>query len=172
LVDDSPFPSDSWEKRGYFVGITEHVSHAMMFKVLTDDTRKILYCLNIRSAVDLKTRNLRMDPLNDTVESPIIRSRHDSSLHGERRADMPIIDPNDLVGCTFLLPQQEDGQHFRARIVKALDDYESDLGTQPDRIRFLCSGSSPKCRFVMSVCPTQNSNLRGRVNSNPVMEGF
>jgi hypothetical protein len=52
---------------------------------------------------------------------------------------MPIIDPNDLVGRTFLLPQQEDGQCFRARIVKALDDYESDLGTQPDRIHFLCS---------------------------------
>jgi hypothetical protein len=50
---------------------------------------------------------------------------------------MPILDLNDLVGRTFLLPQQGDGQCFRARIVKALDDYESDLGTQPDRIRFL-----------------------------------
>ena len=62
LVDDSPFPSDPREKRGYFVGIAEHVGHAMTFKVLTDDTRKILYRSNIRSAADSKSRNLRLDP--------------------------------------------------------------------------------------------------------------
>jgi hypothetical protein len=93
------------------VGIAEHVGHAMTFKVLTDDTQKIVYHSNIRSAVDSKTHNLRLDPLNDDVTSSILCSCHDSSLHGER-ADMPIIDPNDLVVCTFLLPQQDDGQCF------------------------------------------------------------
>ena len=39
---------------------------------------------------------------------------------------MPIIDPNDLVGRTFLLTQ-EHVQRLRARIVKALDYYEGDL---------------------------------------------
>ena len=70
---------------------------------------------------------------------------------------MPIIDPNDLVGRTFLLPQQEDGQCFRARIVKALDDYESDLGTQPDRIRFLCSAKDGDFEEILSYSELMDS---------------
>jgi hypothetical protein len=40
-LDDSDFPSDSREKRGHFVGISESVRHAMTFKILTDDTLKL-----------------------------------------------------------------------------------------------------------------------------------
>ena len=36
---------------------------------------------------------------------------------------MPILEPHDLVGRTFIIPQ-EDGQHIRARIVKAIDDHD------------------------------------------------
>ena len=104
------------------MGIAEHVGHAMTFKVLTDDTKKIIYHSNIRLALDPKSRNLRLDPLNDDEYiKPIIQSRHDSPDHGE--GSMPIVDPNDLIGRTFLMPQQEDGQQFRARIVQAIDDF-------------------------------------------------
>ena len=37
-VDDNDFPSESTEKLGYFVRISEHVGHALTVKVLTDDT--------------------------------------------------------------------------------------------------------------------------------------
>jgi hypothetical protein len=115
LVADSPFPSDSCEKHGYFVGIAEHVGHAMMFKVLTDDTRKLVYHLNIRSVVNLKSHNLHLDPLtsNDESKPPIIKSHHDSMDYGEgNMPTMLMIDPHNLVGRTFLLPPQEDRQHF------------------------------------------------------------
>jgi hypothetical protein len=42
-LDDSDFPSDSREKRGHFVGISESVGHAMTFKILTDDTLKVIH---------------------------------------------------------------------------------------------------------------------------------
>ena len=45
---------------------------------------------------------------------------------------MSILDPNDLVGRTFII-LQEDGQRLRAMIVKAIDDYEGDL--QRDSLR-------------------------------------
>jgi hypothetical protein len=45
---------------------------------------------------------------------------------------MSIIDPNDLVGQTFLMPRQEDGQRFHARIVRALEDHETELAKEPD----------------------------------------
>jgi hypothetical protein len=41
--DDSDFPSDSHEKRGHFVGISKSVGHAMTFKILTDDTLKVIH---------------------------------------------------------------------------------------------------------------------------------
>jgi hypothetical protein len=167
LVDDSPFPSDSRGKCGYFVGITEHVGHAMTFKVLTNDTQKIIYHLNIQLADDSKTHNLHLDPLNDDITSPIIRSHHNSSHHGEGNvpSNMPIINPHDLVGRTFLLPQQKDHcQCFCARIVKALDDYESDLGTQPDCIHFLCSAKDGKFEEILSdsvSCQSRVTWIRG-----------
>jgi hypothetical protein len=145
LVDDSPFPSDSRGKCEYFVGIATHVGHAMMFKVLMDGAHKIMHCLNIWLAVDSKTHNLWLDPINNA--KLVICSRHDSPHHGEQHLTsdsdqslpMPTIDPHDLVGRMFLLPQQEDGQCFRACIIKALDDYKSELGIQPEHIHFLCS---------------------------------
>ena len=49
-VDGSDFLSDSTEKCGRWVGIAEHVGHAMMFKIFTDDTHKALFCSNLCSA--------------------------------------------------------------------------------------------------------------------------
>ena len=128
----------------------------MTFKILTDDTRKIIYRSNIRSALDPNSRNLCMDPLNDEAHiKPIIKSRHDSasgdsSDHGEEACAMPVVDPNDLVGRTFLMPEQEDGQRFRARIVRAIEDHERDLEKDPDRIQFLCSVNDDQFEVILS----------------------
>jgi len=35
---------------------------------------------------------------------------------------MHLIDPQDLVGCTFLLNEQDDGQRYRAKIVVCVTD--------------------------------------------------
>ena len=40
--------------------------------------------------------------------------------HGEIPSSTMMIDPMDLVGHTFLLPEHEDGQRFRARIIECL----------------------------------------------------
>ena len=57
-IDDSDFPSDTTEKRGRFVGIAEHVGHAMSYKILTDDTHKIICRSNVRPADDPGSQNL------------------------------------------------------------------------------------------------------------------
>ena len=51
---------------------------------------------------------------------------------------IPILDPSDLVGRTFLL-DKEDGQHIRARIVKAIDDYEGDIARDSSCLKFVCT---------------------------------
>ena len=149
-IDDSDFPSDSREGLGWFVGVSENVGCPMTCKILTMDTNKILYHGNVRSAEDSEHANLRVDPLNQNPPK-IIKSKSDPSdstsdnshMDGEVPADgestdqgkgsssMPVFDPSDLVGRTFLMNPQEDGQCFRARIVQALEDHDADLEKNP-----------------------------------------
>ena len=51
------FPSGSRERRGRFLGVTEHVGHHMTFKVLTDNTQKVIYRSTIRSALNIQDRS-------------------------------------------------------------------------------------------------------------------
>ena len=62
-VDYSYFLPHSTEKCGFWVGITEHVVHAMTFKVLTDDIQNIVFRSNLRSAEEPTEINLRLYPL-------------------------------------------------------------------------------------------------------------
>jgi hypothetical protein len=55
---DSDLPSDSREKRGHFVGISKSVRHAMTFKILTDNTLKVIHQSNVRLALNLHAKNL------------------------------------------------------------------------------------------------------------------
>ena len=51
------FPSGSRERRGRFLGIAESVGHHMTFKILTDDTQKVIHRSTIRSALNPQDRN-------------------------------------------------------------------------------------------------------------------
>jgi len=60
-TEKSHFPSVSNEKPGHFVGISEHLGHALTFLILTNKTQKIIHQLVVRSATNLDVRNLRAD---------------------------------------------------------------------------------------------------------------
>lgn len=124
-LDDSDFPSESTEKLGRFVGISENVGHALTFKILTDDTKKVIHRSRIHSALDPKERNLRIDnnEFNKRSSTPIIKSKHEDDLAAGK--SMPTFDPTTLIGRTFLLPPEEDGQCFRGKIVKTIIEREN-----------------------------------------------
>jgi hypothetical protein len=50
---------------------------------------------------------------------------------------MVSIDPKDLIECTFLKDSKDDGQRFRARIVRAFVDKEEDIKKGPEYMRFI-----------------------------------
>jgi hypothetical protein len=168
LVDETTFPSKSKELRGRWVGVSENVGHFMTYKIMTDDTHQIIHRSNIRSAADPNARNLRLDPLNDklpevirslckaspasdhgedfslhsmepTNEHSHMESTPDPSEHPSTGDDMVIVDPQELLGCTFLMDTQEDGQRFRARIVECLSDHESNVRRSDDHVKFRIS---------------------------------
>jgi hypothetical protein len=113
---------DSREKRRHFVGISESVGHAMTFKILTDDTLKVIRRSNVRLALNPHAKNLLLDLLESgEVATPIVKSCHDSADDGEILPPMPVIDPSELIGRTFLM-DKEDGQQHCARILNVIDE--------------------------------------------------
>jgi len=131
------FPSESHESRGQFVGFAEHVGHAMTFKVLTNETQKVLCRSNVHSALVPGEQNLRVDLIGGE-EPSFVKLCHDATTHqpfnpgGDLTPIPPQAEekevtytsqplrfhPSDLIGWTFLLGPQEDRQQFCAGLCK------------------------------------------------------
>ena len=103
--NDNDFLLESTEKLGHFVDISEHVSHTHTLKLLTDDTKKIINRSRIRSALNPKERNLRVDPKPDDHPPKVLQSKHENDLQNGKV--MPTLDHTDLIGREFLLPSEE-----------------------------------------------------------------
>src|SRR5687767_10593842 len=57
-TEESHFLSMSNEKSGRFVGVSEHIGHALTFMILTNDTQTIIQWLVIRTATGQASKNL------------------------------------------------------------------------------------------------------------------
>jgi len=127
--ESTTFPSESKESCGHFVGFAEHVGHAMTFKVLADDSQQVPFHSAICSAIDPGEQNLRVDPLGRKLPSfmklshdPVTKMPFDPGSQDPdtpltkedetKLSQLPMFHPSDLVGWTFLLDPQEDGQRL------------------------------------------------------------
>jgi len=143
------FPSASNEKQGWWVGVATHVGDFLTYKVLTQ-TNQIIYRSVLRSANDPAKRNKRLSPIAGEMTSNIIEDktfvRSNFNPDGDRLDDsgptvqrrMVTIDPKDLIGRTFLKDTEEDGQRFRARVVRAIVENKEELKACPDYLKFIC----------------------------------
>jgi hypothetical protein len=62
----------------------------------------------------------------------------------------PIFNPEDLIGLTFLMDEQADGQKCRGRIVELIEDHESKLEDNPTRIKFRVSVNEDKAEEIIT----------------------
>jgi hypothetical protein len=181
LVDETTFPSESKELRGRWVGVSENVGHFMTYKILTDDTRRIIHHSNIHSMADPNARNLHLDLLNDKPPeviqslckaSPASDHGEDFSLHSmeptedfslhsteptdenpecpSTRDNTVIVNPQELLGRTFLMDTQEDGQRFRDRIVECISDHESNVRRSDDHVKFRISVNEDEYKEIIT----------------------
>jgi len=110
-IDDASFPSDSKELCGHWVGISENVGNFMTFKILTVDSKKVIYRSNIPDA-----KKNHLDHLNINIPQ-VIQSAIDRGIcntysplpdHGEGNAQQGNAelssseDTNDEIGQTRL----------------------------------------------------------------------
>jgi hypothetical protein len=92
------------------------------------------------------------------VATPIVKSHHDLADDGEILPPMPVIDPSELIGCTFLMDKQ-DGQQHCARILNVIDEeeickhigkHERELFRQPGHVQFVCSVNDDNYEEILS----------------------
>ena len=174
---DQNFPSESEERAGYWVGFGEHCGDVMTHKLLDHDTQKLFY----RSAVRPKktsTPNHRLaphggevsassDPSEDKISSgsPLgypegyspnqkaptvfIRSRDEENPSGSK--PMPTFDPSDLIGRTFLLAPEENGERHRAKVTRqVVEIIDQDNGQRVEHIIFILDIRNGKVEELIS----------------------
>jgi hypothetical protein len=88
--------------------------------------------------------------MEPTDEHPYTESTPDQSEHPSTGDDMVIVDPQELLGCTFLMDTQEDGQRFRARIVEYISDHESNLCRSDDHVKFRISINEDEYKEIIT----------------------
>ena len=82
-TEESHFPSMSNEKSGRFVGVSEHVGHALTFMILTDNTEKIIHQSVIQTATDPSSENLQATNPPDREPVGHIWSYIDDNIQGD-----------------------------------------------------------------------------------------
>jgi hypothetical protein len=139
------FSSDSNEELGHWVGVAANVGDALTPKLLTSN-QKVICRSVIWSALDPTLRHKRLAPLggeqgtNHAGDIIFVRSNLDNPASDGPNVPSrtPTIDPEDLIGRSFLKDTEADGQRFRAKIVRAIIEMDSELKGDPNHIRFIC----------------------------------
>jgi hypothetical protein len=88
----------------------------------------------------------------------ILKSRNDFSnvknMDEYKLADTPlpssVFNPQDLIGRSFLIDEQPDGQKARGQIVQIIKDHESSLEDNPTRIKFRVSVNNDKAEEIIT----------------------
>ena len=124
-VHDGTFPSDGTERKGRFVGVATSVGDAMTYKIVDDETNKLLYRSSVRSAVDSKAPNRRLLDLDGEGSKPV----KEFVKLGQSRSPK-VFDPDEmseLIGRTYLTDTDEQGNKYRARIVRCIEEFDEEL---------------------------------------------
>ena len=119
----------------------------MTYKILTDDTSKVIYRSSLRPAMSPMDRNKRADLLDGEELTPTLKSPD-----GERSQakPLPVFDPSELIGRTFLMQHKGDGEPATAKIIREITERDTKLADQPERKRFLASVNDDEFQEVVT----------------------
>ena len=166
---DLNFPSSSNEKKGYWVGFADNQGDFLTWRILTEDTQKILIRSGVRSALRTTTNQRLASPSGEgtTLPFPIPYSQSQNYLPldpldastpnfehfvksqtGEDE-DNPIpmanIDIPNLLGRSFLLPPEDNGERHMAKVID-IDDHGQTL----EDIKFKLKINKDQAEEIMS----------------------
>jgi len=179
------FDDASDESAGRFVGFSESVGHDMTYKILDENTNKVIFRSRIRLAT--LDPNRQLDPVDATNNDDVDGTDNDDHANeeviepvpddgeevvnefdpGGNAGRMAIIDPNDLIGRSYLTQPAEDGQRMRLRIVEILDQEEEERLRDPLLMRFRAINGQDTYEEVVTY-----NQLLGHLDDNDGDEGI
>ena len=167
---DFHLPSTSNEKKGYWVGFAANQGDSLTWRTLTEDTQRIIICSGIQNALSTITNQCLASPSGEGTTLPfsIPYPQHSknslpldpfdeytpnfeqfvNSQSGEDE-DNPIhmatIDILNLLGRSFFLPPEDNGEHPMANIID-IDDH----GPPLEDIKFKLKINKDQADEIMS----------------------
>ena len=148
---DLNFPSSSNEKKGYWVGFADNQGDSLTWRILTEDTHKIIICSGVRSALrtttnqhlaspsgegttlpfpipypQQSTNSLPLDPLDASTPNfePFVKSQ--SGEDEDNPIPMANSDIPNLLGRSFHLLPEDNGERHMAKNID-IDDHGQPL---------------------------------------------
>ena len=167
---DFHFPSPSNEKKGYWVGFADNPGDRLTWRILTEDTQKIIICSGVRSALRTTTNqclaspsgegptipfsipypqqsknSLPLDPFDESTTNFEQFVNSQSGEDEDNPIHMANIDIPNLLGRSFLLPPEDNGEHHMAKIID-IDDHGQPL----EDIKFKLKINKDQAEEIMS----------------------
>ena len=154
------YPSVSGEQAAHWVGFGEHVGDPITHKCLDGDTKKILYRSAVRPSDSAHPNKRLMPDGGHSSKTPktivFVRPRQDNSQSATK--PMAEYNPDDLIGRTSLLPQNEQGERLRATIKRKVIETSKHLDDRHDntikKINFHLDVGKGRSEAVMSYVQT------------------
>ena len=167
---DLNFPSSSNKKKGHWVGFADNQGDSLTWRILTEDTQKIIIRSGVRSALRTTTNQRLASPSGEgtTLPFPIPYSQKSQnslpldpldastpnfehfvkSQTGEDE-DNPIpmanIDIPNLLGRSFILPPEYNGKRHMAKVIDIVDH-----GQTLEDIKFKLKINKDQAEEIMS----------------------
>ena len=167
---DLKFPSSSNEDKGYWVGFAANEGDSLTWRILTEDTQKIIICSAVQGALRTTTNQCLASPSGEETtlpfsipypqqsKNPLPIDPFDGSTpnfeqfvksqSGEDE-DNPIhivnIDIPNLLFRSFFLPPEDNGEHHMAKIID-MDDHGQPL----EGIKFMLKINKDQAEEIMS----------------------
>ena len=167
---DLNFPSSSNEKQGYWVGFADNQGDSLTWRILTEDTHKIIICSGVCSALrtttnkhlaspsgegttlpfpipypQQSTNSLPLDPLDASNPNFEQFIKSQSGEDEDNPIHMANIDIPNLLGRSFLLPPEDNGERHMAKIID-IDDHGQPL----EDIKFKLKINKDQAEEIMS----------------------
>ena len=167
---DLNFPSSSNEKKGYWVGFADNQGDSVTWRILTEDTQKIIIRSGVRSALRTTTNqrlasssgegttlpfpipypqqssnSLPLDPIDASTSNFEQFVKSQSGEDEDHPIPMTNIDIPNLLGRSFLLSPEDNGERYMAKIID-IDDH----GQHLEDIKFKLKISKDQAEEIMS----------------------
>ena len=167
---DFHLPSSSNEKKGYWVGFAANQGDSLTWRTLTEDTHMIIICSGIQSALRTTTNqclaspsgegttlpssipypqqsknSLPLDPFDESTPNFEQFVNRQSGEDEDNPIHMANIDIPNLLGRSFLLPPEDNGEHHMAKIID-IDDHGQPL----EDIQFKLKINKDQAEEIMS----------------------